>query len=114
MSSSCAANLPSSYQGAIKGLVFLAILLLNFLGFFMWQSYNTSLMNSFCASLPPSATTLLIAEEAKKAGFFFIARVDTMDGWVSVLNQKSPFGRVACTIELKNGHMINKSVIIAD
>ncbi len=96
----------------MAGMFVVSVLLLVGL-MFGFTKYKMYPVETFCENLAPSSTIASIIKEKKRQGLIILGEV-SRTGTVSVLNQKSPFWRFACEVELENGRIVGKHVVAAD
>jgi zona occludens toxin (predicted ATPase) len=96
--------------GMAKIVLALALLVA---GMFSFVWYKALPMESFCKSVPDSATPEMVVASAKEQGFPVFDVVEAR-GVVSVLSQHAPWFRYSCEVEFTNGQVIGKRVIAAD
>ncbi len=98
----------------VKGaaLLVIAVFLLA-VGLSGFALYKQRPLRSFCEKMPPSATAESIVEDAQRQGFIVLGEVSD-NATIRILNQRSPFWRIACDVKLKNGCAVSKRVVAAD
>ncbi len=90
--------------GAVMVLVLIAM------GF---TAYKQAPVEAFCAGIQPNDTPQSILARAEREALPAFDNTDTR-GVVTVLNQKSPFGRFACEVAFRDGAVQAQTVVAAD
>ena len=67
-------------------------------------------IESFCAELPPSATSHAVLDLAKSKGLPAFNAIETK-GVILVSGHRSPFFRHTCEVEFDNGRQVGRRVI---
>jgi hypothetical protein len=94
----------------LKLLGVFAVLIGGLLGYGYYVEYPA---RSFCHELSDRALPAEVITLAQNKGLFFFDSIQEKN-MLRVFNHKSPFFRVACTIEFKDNQIISKTIEGAD
>ena len=79
----------------------------------LFDFYKRNPVDAFCEQLPTSATPQEIISLANAAGLWVNPLYENKDS-IWVFNQRAPWWRYACIVELQNGRIFSKQFMAAD